>query len=156
MTYIQSNNISVFPTVRRNDEIDRKARLNTEENIVNLSERFTSGQSYILSGLNIGENGTTLSSGVCVIKGYYFKIENQITLNPDNNDTYLYFHIKLAETSNIPNNISTFSSGSIYAFGDLVQYGGKLWKCYKAVETAGAWTGGTNWTDITLYFSEII
>lgn len=99
MAYYESDKVKVFPTVRRNDEIDRKARLNTEENIVSLSNRISGNQSYIFSGLNISEDGKTLSSGICVIKGYYFKIENAIRFTSDiiGDSNYLYFKIKLEE-----------------------------------------------------------
>lgn len=100
MAYYESDKVKVFPTVRRNDKIDRKARLNTEENIVSLSNRISGNQSYIFSGLNISEDGKTLSSGICVIKGYYFKIENAIRFTSDiigDSSNYLYFKIKLKE-----------------------------------------------------------
>lgn len=37
--------------------------------------------------------------------------------------------------------VDTFSTSKTYAVGDYVVYNGKLWKCTKAVSTAGAWTG---------------
>lgn len=100
MELYDSENVKVFPTIRRNDKIDRNARLNTEENIVGLSNNISGGQSYILEGLTIENN--KLSAGTCIINGYYFKIENTIPLqnigNPqDNNNNYLYFQIRVKE-----------------------------------------------------------
>lgn len=43
-----------------------------------------------------------------------------------------------------------FDATATYAAGVWVNYGGKLWKCHAAVETAGAWTGATNWTEVPI------
>lgn len=40
-----------------------------------------------------------------------------------------------------------FSDSSTYNVGDKVSYDSKFWECFLAVETAGAWTGGTNWLE---------
>ena len=129
MAYYESGKVNVFPTVRRNDEIDRNARLNTERNIVGLSNIVSGGQSYILSGLNIDTNGRILSSGMCVINGYYFKIESAIKLNPNGN--YLYFKIKVkSKASDLLNiNISLYDSTNTYQENNVVRYDNKIWKC---------------------------
>ena len=101
MVYYNSDDVQVFPTVRRNDSINRKDRLNTEENIVGLSNIISSGQSYILNGFNF--DGSVLSSGVCVIKGYYFKIENNIQVEDiADDDKFLYLKIKIKENTYKP------------------------------------------------------
>lgn len=43
-----------------------------------------------------------------------------------------------------------FSTSSTYAVGAVVNYDNRVWKCTTAVETAGAWTGATNWTEVPL------
>ena len=50
-----------------------------------------------------------------------------------------------------------FDATATYTAGAWVNYGGKLWKCHTAVETAGAWTGATNWTEvpITDFFDDV-
>lgn len=50
-----------------------------------------------------------------------------------------------------------FDATVTYAVGVWVNYGGKLWKCHTAVETAGVWTGATNWTEvpITDFFDDV-
>ena len=92
MSYIESNNIKVFPTTQRDQTNYPESKLMSESNIVNLSNRLTENQSYVISGLNY--DGITLSPGECVINGYYFKINNNITLTPGNNN-FLYLKIKI-------------------------------------------------------------
>lgn len=102
MAYYQSQGVETFPIIRRNDEINRKARLITEENIVSVSNHISGNQSYILEGLNVSQNGLQITSGVCIINGYYFKIENTITINKNEQtetDNYLYFQIRLSSTN---------------------------------------------------------
>lgn len=40
-----------------------------------------------------------------------------------------------------------FSASATYAVGTTCNHDGKVWECTTAVETAGAWTGTTNWTE---------
>lgn len=42
---------------------------------------------------------------------------------------------------------TAFSSSATYAVDAIVTYDSKIWKCTTAVETAGEWTGSTNWTE---------
>lgn len=48
---------------------------------------------------------------------------------------------------------SAFSDAATYAVGAEVVYDSKIWRCVTAVETAGAWTGATNWEEAWPYFS---
>lgn len=43
-----------------------------------------------------------------------------------------------------------FSASATYAVDAWVSYQGEAWKCHTAVETAGSWTGATNWTKVPL------
>ena len=40
-----------------------------------------------------------------------------------------------------------FSASATYAAGETVNHDGKVWECTTAVETAGEWTGTTNWVE---------
>lgn len=53
-------------------------------------------------------------------------------------------------TTSLP---TAFSTSSIYAAGDIVSYDSKIWRCVVAVETAGAWTGTTNWEEAWPYIT---
>ena len=110
MTNYNSGSIKVFPTIRRNDIEDRKSRLITEENIIKISNNLSGGQSYILNGLTINKEGTQISSGACIINGYYFKIENNINLEPTQQDNFLYFQIKTQMETNFTELISFISN----------------------------------------------
>lgn len=101
---IPSNKIKVYPTSRRNDKIDSTAKLNTEENIVGLTNRLTNGKSYILNGLNVVEfedNGTTklkITAGECVISGYKFSLKEQV-IDKNYNGSYeqVFFQIDIID-----------------------------------------------------------
>ena len=43
-----------------------------------------------------------------------------------------------------------YSESSTYAVGAYVLYENKLYRCTTAVSTAGAWTGVSNWTLVTV------
>ena len=43
-----------------------------------------------------------------------------------------------------------FSAEATYTVGTYVNYNYKIWECTTAVETAGDWTGTTNWTERTI------
>lgn len=43
-----------------------------------------------------------------------------------------------------------FSASATYTVDAWVSYQGEAWKCHTAVETAGSWTGATNWTKVPL------
>lgn len=43
-----------------------------------------------------------------------------------------------------------FSAEATYTVGTYVNYNYKIWECTIAVETAGDWTGTTNWTERTI------
>jgi len=53
-------------------------------------------------------------------------------------------------TASLP---TAFSDASAYAAGEIVSYDSKIWRCVVAVETAGAWTGTTNWEEAWPYFT---
>lgn len=49
-----------------------------------------------------------------------------------------------------------FSNGSTYAVGDIVFYSHALYVCSTAVNSAGSWTGSTNWTNISYLISALV
>ena len=54
------------------------------------------------------------------------------------------------DTTSLP---TAFSDAATYAAGDIVSYDSKIWRCVVAVETAGAWTGTTNWEEAWPYIT---
>ena len=113
-TYLESGNIQVFPTSRRDDSRDRNARLNTEQNLVSIINRLTSQPAFIIDGLevSISGNSLTIKNGSCNIHGYLFKILNDITYNasPKDNGSTVSFVIDL----------STHTVGNEITFTELV------------------------------------
>ena len=104
--YINSYNIKVYPSAKREDGCDRNAKLTTEQNLVNIINRLTSLDAFIINGLDITDNtknnsGITISSGSCNIHGYYFNITENINIekNALDENQYVYFGIRL-KTSN--------------------------------------------------------
>lgn len=101
MANIPSENIKVFPSVTRNDEKDRNARLNSEANIISLTNRLTGSQSYIINGLDLSEDGNEISAGRCCIYGYYFDINSPISVHPSNK--YCYLHLQVTKKNTTDN-----------------------------------------------------
>lgn len=99
--YLQSSNIDVFPTSKRDDKYDRNARLTSEQNLVSMVNRLTKTDSFVISGLNISSTTGYLRSGSCNIGGYYFKIKSDIRLSDIGTarvgDT-LYFKLGIKKT----------------------------------------------------------
>ena len=77
---LNSNQISVYPSVRRSDIFDRNARLYTEKNIVDIVNRLTNNSSFVIGDLII-ENNTTLKAFRCNLGGYLINIKEDITLS---------------------------------------------------------------------------
>ena len=46
-----SNELKIFPTSKRNDRIDRNARLTSEQNLVSMLNRLTDQKSFVIDGL---------------------------------------------------------------------------------------------------------
>lgn len=103
MDNIKSDNIKVFPSVRRSDASDLDARLPSEYNLTNIVNRLTNTDSFIVEGLTIVKNPDDtiqLTRGSCNIHGYYFEIKKSITLDDIGNHDKIYLKIE-TETSNI-------------------------------------------------------
>ena len=81
MSYIKSENINIYPASARSNSIDR---LNIEHNMINIVNRLTDIDSFIISGLDvqISNNKIMIMPGACNIHGYYVSIKNE------NNDPY--------------------------------------------------------------------
>lgn len=81
MSYINSENINIYPASARSNSIDR---LNIEHNMINIVNRLTDIDSFIISGLDVQiSNGKIMiMPGACNIHGYYVSIKNE------NNDPY--------------------------------------------------------------------
>lgn len=111
--YIKSNQVEIFPTPRRNGNIDNNSRLNTEQNITEITNRLVGNQSYIVSGLDVKEENSeiTISYGVCIINGYKFELKEQ-NFNNISGDDEIYLEIITQDI--IP-------TGTTYKFKELVQ-----------------------------------
>ena len=98
--YIQSDNIKVFPTSKRDDAQDRNARLTSEQNLISIVNRLADKRSFIIGdGLKVKNNQIT--PGACNINGYWFNILNNIdirNLNATNNQ-FLCFKITLTKST---------------------------------------------------------
>ena len=112
--YIKSNQVDIFPTSMRNWKIDNNSRLNTEQNITELTNRLVGNQSYIVSGLDVKEenNEIIISAGVCVINGYKFELAEQ-TLN-EQSWNKIYLEIRLQD-------IIVSTGTTEYKFKELVK-----------------------------------
>ena len=91
---INSSDIKVFPSTNRNNKTD--SIYLTEENIISLVNRFTGGNSFVIDGLQLSEDGTTLSSGSCCINGYYFKILNDVAITDTVQNTVKFFYAQIS------------------------------------------------------------
>ena len=76
MSYIKSKNINIYPASARSNSIDR---LNIEHNMINIVNRLTDIDSFIISGLDvqISDNKIMIVPGACNIHGYYVSIKNE-------------------------------------------------------------------------------
>lgn len=104
--YINSNNIVVYPTLKRNNNNIETSSIISEQGITSLINRLTENKSYVIDGLKY--DGTTLSPGSCNICGYKFTIITNQTLTPLENSKYLYLKMNCAEEIS-KNNISPLS-----------------------------------------------
>ena len=108
--YFNSNNIKVYPSAKRNPQYNYPANLNTEQNIVSLSNSIVDIKNYIVDGLDISvaDNHATITSGKCVINGYSIEISDNQNISESlntNNTYYIYL------TANIVN--INISQGSV-------------------------------------------
>lgn len=87
-----SSEIKMYPSSLRDDNADRNAKLNSEQNIISITNRFSDKDSFIISGLRFDGNHT-ISAGECNIHGYYFKTNDFDNFEPTTDN--IYFLIKL-------------------------------------------------------------
>lgn len=91
---IESDNIKVFPSTNRKNNTD--SIYLTEENIISLVNRFTGGNSFVIDGMQLSEDGSALSAGSCCINGYYFKILNDVAITDKVQDTDKVFYAQIS------------------------------------------------------------
>lgn len=103
MSRFDSNIIKIYPAANRSEA---SGRLNIEQNIVNIVNRLTDTNSFIINGLNITvvDNKYELSAGECNINGYFVKILNKCKLDETVADNKvicldLYVENKLIDTN---------------------------------------------------------
>lgn len=108
--YFNSNNIKVYPSAKRNPQYNYPANLNTEQNIVSLSNSIVDIKNYIVDGLDISvtDNHATINSGKCVINGYSIEISDNQTISESLSTNSTYYIYLTANTVNI-----NISQGSV-------------------------------------------
>lgn len=124
--YIKSDKVEIFPTPRRNGNIDNNSRFNTEQNITELTNRLVGNQSYIVSGLDVEkivDNGITkykITAGECIINGYYFNLSEIKLPTSFNTESKIYFKINkrivdsFEELININGNTDTLDNNNYF------------------------------------------
>lgn len=120
--YIQSDYIKMYPTPRRDSNIDPHAKLLTEYNIINIVNRLTNIDSFVIDGLNVSDDGTTvnLSAGSCNIHGYYFNLNDTLTIvDVSKNKTYLCLAIRFNININGMGQLSFFDDNDNYQYDSL-------------------------------------
>lgn len=103
--YFDSGKIKIYPSAKRDPQYNYPANLNTEQNIVSLSNNIVDIKNYIIDGLGVTvtSNKVAISAGKCVISGYSIEISSQqsvdeVTLNTNNN-YYVYLTANMVTTS---------------------------------------------------------
>lgn len=100
---IRSNEIKVFPTTRRSDEVDRNARLMSEQNLISIVNRLTGLKSFIInmSSIDIKTNSVTIPiNSEFNIGGYYFKFTADQIIAIDNSIKEIGLQINTATVDN--------------------------------------------------------
>ncbi len=103
--YIESNNIRVFPSSKRDDAYDRNARLSSEQNFINLVNRLTNIDSFVIEGLepSVTNSTLTITKGSCNIHGYLFSLLSDVEISLSNlgtqSDTNKYICLEI--TTNV-------------------------------------------------------
>ena len=139
-----------FPLVDARDiYVDDTHRLSNE----------TSGSPGALEMIE-ADLATTYDASVSYIVGDYCLYDHQLyrcttagaNHTPAAGSSYWTATNVMAEAgSGVGNSIAAaFATNKTYTVGDYVVYQRKLYRCTSAVETAGDWTGTTNWTEAIL------
>lgn len=104
MSYFISNAVKMYPSSLRDDTVDRNAKLNSEQNITSITNRFTNNKNFIITAPSITatESKITIGAGEFNLNGYYFKTTSNIEITITNTTNTLYFYIKVS-TSDIGN-----------------------------------------------------
>lgn len=121
MSYFISNAVKMYPSSLRDDTVDRNAKLNSEQNITSITNRFTNNKSFIITAPSITatESKVTIGAGEFNLNGYYFKTTSNIAVDITNTTDKIYFYIK----------VSTSDVGNIYLMpletgADKIDYNG--------------------------------
>ena len=93
--YLDSSNVKVFPFARFREQKDIASRLFYEENISRLIRQVVDTEGFVVSG-GITSTGVTSQDGLAInIHGYYFYIEKETSIVPNESSTTCYASIKL-------------------------------------------------------------
>lgn len=95
-TYVNSNNIIVFPAANRRD--NSRAVYTSEVNLINMINCLTDADSFLIRAERDTNNNLLFKNIEVIIHGYYFQITNfDFSVNTlDNGD--IYFGINVSDT----------------------------------------------------------
>ena len=93
--YLDSDKIKVFPFAKTRADYDISSRLFYEENISRIVRQVVDTEGFVVSG-GITSTGVTSQDGLAInIHGYYFYIEKETSIVPNESSTTCYVSIKL-------------------------------------------------------------
>lgn len=99
--YLDSDKIKVFPFAKTRADDDISSRLFYEENISRLVRQVVDTEGFVVSG-GITSTGITSQEGLAInIHGYYFYIEKETSIVPDESSTTCYASIKLTSGGSV-------------------------------------------------------
>lgn len=96
MSRFLSKDVIFYPSSKRDKQLYRESRVNTEHNMVNIVNRAVSND-FIIDGLEVKDTTNILGVGSASIGGYYFELKEGKTIIVDQGkkDKYLCLAIKL-------------------------------------------------------------
>ena len=96
-TFLESDAVRVYPASNRTESADKYARANIEHNLINVINRLTGVDSFIVDGLDI--SGGKIGKGVVNIHGYLFELTTAHTLpSVSSEGSYLCLQIRVGKT----------------------------------------------------------
>lgn len=96
--FLSSDSVRVYPASNRGDVYDRYSKLNVEHNLINIINRLTGVDSFIVDGLDVAEG--TITAGTCNIHGFLFSIDAH-TLPDVEANKYLCLKIRVDKSASL-------------------------------------------------------
>lgn len=76
MNYYESTQVRMFPTSKRSATVDINSRMHTEHNLINIINRLTGKETFVVDGLEVNTSTNSLESGSCNLHGYIFYLDS--------------------------------------------------------------------------------